>query len=122
MKVLVVGSGGREHAIIWKLAQSSKVDKIYCAPGNAGIAMDAECVKQINNEIVADNEAFKEVPNNYLKGTCGALLGALVGVDHIDSKWIVPIKDRFIGSSLIGTWNIDTLSRQAYYFTYLAYT
>lgn len=44
MKVLVVGSGGREHAICWKLSQSSKVDKIYCAPGNAGIAELAECV------------------------------------------------------------------------------
>ncbi len=44
MKVLVVGSGGREHAICWKIAQSKKVEKIYCAPGNAGIAEYAECV------------------------------------------------------------------------------
>ena len=44
MKVLIVGSGGREHAIAWKIAQSSKVDKIYCAPGNAGISGIAECV------------------------------------------------------------------------------
>ncbi len=44
MKVLVVGSGGREHAIIWKVAQSSKVEKIYAAPGNGGIAQLAECV------------------------------------------------------------------------------
>ncbi len=44
MKVLIVGSGGREHAIAWKVAKSPKVDKIYCAPGNAGIASVAECV------------------------------------------------------------------------------
>ncbi len=44
MKVLVVGGGGREHTIVWKLSQSPKVDKIYCAPGNAGIAKLAECV------------------------------------------------------------------------------
>ena len=44
MKVLIVGSGGREHAIAWKVAQSGKVDKIYCAPGNAGIEEYAECV------------------------------------------------------------------------------
>lgn len=44
MKILVVGGGGREHAIVWKIAQSPKVDKIYCAPGNGGIAELAECV------------------------------------------------------------------------------
>lgn len=44
MKVLIVGSGGREHAIAWSVAKSDKVEKIYCAPGNAGIAQYAECV------------------------------------------------------------------------------
>lgn len=44
MKILVVGSGGREHAFAWRLAQSPSVSKIYATPGNAGIAADAECV------------------------------------------------------------------------------
>ena len=44
MKILVVGGGGREHTIVWKIAQSNKVSKIYCAPGNGGISQLAECV------------------------------------------------------------------------------
>lgn len=44
MKILIVGSGGREHAIAWKVSQSPKAEKIYCAPGNAGIEEYAECV------------------------------------------------------------------------------
>ena len=44
MKILVIGGGGREHALVWKLKQSARVEKIWCAPGNGGIAEDAECL------------------------------------------------------------------------------
>src|SRR5947209_20390900 len=44
MNILIVGSGGREHALSWAIAGSPLADKVYCAPGNAGIAEDAECV------------------------------------------------------------------------------
>ncbi len=44
MKILVLGGGGREHALVWKLKQSARVEKIWCAPGNGGIAAEAECV------------------------------------------------------------------------------
>jgi phosphoribosylamine--glycine ligase len=44
MKILVLGGGGREHALVWKLRQSPRVEKIWCAPGNGGIAAEAECV------------------------------------------------------------------------------
>jgi len=62
MKVLVIGGGGREHAIVHKLSQSPKVDKIYCAPGNAGIGLLAECV----DIKIGDIEKLKEfaIKNN----------------------------------------------------------
>ena len=44
MKILIIGSGGREHTIAWKLSKSPRVEKLYCAPGNGGIAELAECV------------------------------------------------------------------------------
>jgi len=60
MKILVIGSGGREHALVWKLAQSSRVRKIYCAPGNGGIAAEAECVsvdvKSLDSLVAAANQ------------------------------------------------------------------
>lgn len=59
MKILIVGGGGREHAIAWKLAQSKRVDKLYCAPGNAGIADVAECVP-VKAEDVAGVCSFAE--------------------------------------------------------------
>lgn len=57
MKVLVVGSGGREHALCWSIAASPLCDKLYCAPGNAGIAREAECVP-IGAEDVAGLVSF----------------------------------------------------------------
>lgn len=51
MKILVVGGGGREHALVWKLAQSQQVSRIYAAPGNAGIAELAECIPLAANDI-----------------------------------------------------------------------
>jgi phosphoribosylamine---glycine ligase len=60
MKILVIGSGGREHALVWKLRQSPRVTKIYCAPGNGGIADEAECVaadvKNLDSMIALGNQ------------------------------------------------------------------
>ena len=51
MKILIVGGGGREHAIAWKLSKENNVEKIYCAPGNAGIAKVAQCVNISDSDI-----------------------------------------------------------------------
>jgi phosphoribosylamine--glycine ligase len=60
MKVLVIGGGGREHALVWKLRQSPRVTKVYCAPGNGGIAEEAEClaadVKNIDSLVAVANQ------------------------------------------------------------------
>ena len=44
MKILVIGSGGREHALVWKVLQSEHIEKVFCAPGNGGISEIADCV------------------------------------------------------------------------------
>jgi len=63
MKVLVVGGGGREHTLVWKISQSPKVEKIYCAPGNGGIAGMAECVdiKVMDFDKLADFAQQKDI-------------------------------------------------------------
>jgi phosphoribosylamine---glycine ligase len=53
MKILVIGGGGREHALVWRLKQSARVEKIWCAPGNGGIAQDAECLAVDAGDVAA---------------------------------------------------------------------
>ena len=81
MKVLIVGSGGREHAIAWKVAQSPKVEKIYCAPGNAGIEEYAECVnlKAMDFEGLADFAQEKGIDLTVI-GMDDPLVGGIVDV------------------------------------------
>lgn len=84
MKVLVIGGGGREHTIVWKLSQSSKVDKIYCCPGNAGISEIAECIN-------IDDNNFEAVAN-FVKYEGVDL--TIVGPEAPLSKGIVDVFER----------------------------
>lgn len=81
MKVLIVGSGGREHAIAMAVAKSRGVDKIYCAPGNAGIASQAECVpiKAMEFEKLADFAEEKQIDLTVI-GMDDPLVGGIVDV------------------------------------------
>lgn len=81
MKVLVIGGGGREHAICWKLSKSPKVDELYCAPGNAGIAEVAKCVdiSVMDFEKIADF-AKKEAFDLVVVGPDDPLAGGIVDV------------------------------------------
>ncbi len=81
MKVLIIGSGGREHAIAYKVTQSSQVEKLYCAPGNAGIAQCAECVDIPVNDFegLADFAVKKEIDLTIV-GPDDPLVGGVVDV------------------------------------------
>ena len=81
MKVLIVGSGGREHAIAMSVAKSSRVDKIYCAPGNAGIGQIAECVpiKAMEFEKLADFAQENDIDLTII-GMDDPLVGGVVDV------------------------------------------
>ena len=81
MNILIVGSGGREHAIAWSVAKSPKADKIYCAPGNAGISEFAECVPigAMEFEKLADFAQEKEIDLTII-GMDDPLVGGVVDV------------------------------------------
>ncbi len=81
MNILIVGSGGREHAIAWSVAKSPKADKIYCAPGNAGISEFAECVPvgAMEFEKLADFAQEKEIDLTII-GMDDPLVGGIVDV------------------------------------------
>ena len=85
MMVHIIGSGGREHAIAWKVAQSSRVDKIYCAPGNAGIAEIAECV---NIKAMEFDKLVKFAKDNAIDLTVVGMDDPLVGgiVDAFEAE------------------------------------
>jgi phosphoribosylamine---glycine ligase len=91
MKVLVIGSGGREHALVWRLRRSPSVEKVWCAPGNGGIALDAQCVPVDMADVgkVAD---------------LAALLGADLTVVGPEQPLVLGIADEFSrrGLRLIG--------------------
>ncbi len=92
MKVLIVGSGGREHAIAWKVSKSPLVDKIYCAPGNAGIAQIAECVPigAMEFEKLADFAQEKGIDLTVI-GMDEPLVGGIV--DGFEERVFGPRKD-----------------------------
>jgi phosphoribosylamine---glycine ligase len=85
MKVLVVGSGGREHALVWKIAQSKGVSKVYCAPGNAGISKQAETIRIQANDLDGLLQfALKERIDLTVVGPEDPLTRGIV--DHFESK------------------------------------
>lgn len=85
MNILVIGSGGREHALCWKFKQSLHVEKLYCANGNAGIAQIAECVSIKPDEIVklADFAAEKNIDLTFVGGETSLALGV---VDEFETR------------------------------------
>ena len=88
MKILVIGGGGREHALVWKLRQSPAVEKIWCAPGNGGIANDAECLSLDPKDVKAAAEL-------------AARLGADVTIVGPEQPLVLGIADEFSRRGLV---------------------
>ena len=88
MKILVIGGGGREHAIIWKLAQSASVEKLWCAPGNDGIARETECLPLDLRDPIAAAEL-------------AARIGADLAIVGPEVPLVLGIADEFVERGLL---------------------
>ena len=87
MKILVIGGGGREHALVWKLRQSPSVTKLWCAPGNGGISLDAQCIRAD----IADVAGLRQLAEQ---------LGADLTVVGPEQPLVLGIADEFAAHSL----------------------
>jgi phosphoribosylamine---glycine ligase len=87
MKILVIGSGGREHAIVWKLRQSPAVQRLWCAPGNGGISIDAQCIPLDLKDVQAAADLASE-------------LGADLTIAGPELPLVLGIADEFAGRGL----------------------
>ena len=116
MKVLVVGSGAREHAICYKLKESKKLSKLYCAPGNAGISSIAECIN-INAEDIEKITEFS-VDNEIDFVVIGPEVPLVAGiVDMLEAKGIKSFGPKKCGAIFEGTyskiWNIHRVQSRS---------
>ena len=119
MRILVIGSGGREHALVWKIAQSKLADKIFCAPGNGGIAGLAECIDIKSEDIPALlNFARKEKIDFTVVGPEAPLVAGIVDeFNKADLKIFGPNKkaaqleaSKIFTKQLLAKYNIPTAS------------
>ncbi|HIJ89600.1 MAG TPA: phosphoribosylamine--glycine ligase [Deltaproteobacteria bacterium] len=102
MKILVVGSGGREHALVWKLRQSPRVTEIFCAPGNAGISALATCVK-ISATAIEELSGFARTEGIDLTVVGPEVPLALGIVDHFEEKGLRVFGPRRNAATLEGS-------------------
>lgn len=114
MKVLVIGGGGREHAIVWKLSQSRHVDKIYCCPGNAGIAEMAECIDASPNnfDTLIDFVKYEWIDLTIVGPKESLSKGIVNAFEKEDCRILGPNKDAaLLGSSRVFSKNLMRLHR-----------
>jgi phosphoribosylamine---glycine ligase len=124
MKIMVIGGGGREHAIIKKLKENKTIEKIYCLPGNGGIAADAECVPEIGAKDIASQVEFATshgidyavvAPDDPLAlGAVDALTAAGIPCFGPDKKAAIIEASKAFSKDLMKKYNIPTAKYEVF--------